>query len=72
MIRILPSPVTMVSVQFDDIEGNIDAQNLPGTIDAHPNWRRLYSTFITAINDHPNLKHISKLMADSGRVGSIK
>jgi 4-alpha-glucanotransferase len=66
------SPVTMVSVQFDDIEGNIDAQNLPGTIDEHPNWRRLYSTPIAAINDHPNLKHISKIMAIGGRVGSKK
>ena len=66
------SPVMMVSVQFDDIEGNIDAQNLPGTIDEHPNWRRLYSTPIAAINDHPNLKHISKIMAIGGRVGSKK
>lgn len=66
------SPVTMVSVQLDDIEGNIDAQNLPGTIDEHPNWRRLYSTPIAAINDLPNLKHISGLMADGGRVGLKK
>ena len=34
------SDVAMISVQLDDVLGLADAQNLPGTIDEHPNWRR--------------------------------
>jgi 4-alpha-glucanotransferase len=66
------SPVAMVAVQFDDIEGNVDAQNLPGTIDEHPNWRRLYKIPIGEIGVHPNLQHFSSIMADSGRESLTK
>ncbi|MEM9550621.1 MAG: 4-alpha-glucanotransferase [Pseudomonadota bacterium] len=34
------SPAALVTVQLDDVFGCEQAQNLPGTIDAHPNWRR--------------------------------
>lgn len=32
------TPCRMVVVNFDDILGTLDQQNLPGTIDEHPNW----------------------------------
>ncbi|SHH91011.1 4-alpha-glucanotransferase [Marivita hallyeonensis] len=38
--RLAASPAAMVSVQLDDVFGAVEAQNLPGTIDEHPNWRR--------------------------------
>ena len=34
------SPAQLVSVQLDDVFGEVEAQNLPGTINEHPNWRR--------------------------------
>ncbi|MEW6584187.1 MAG: 4-alpha-glucanotransferase [Nitrospirota bacterium] len=34
------TPCKMLSVSFDDVIGALDQQNLPGTIDAHPNWIR--------------------------------
>lgn len=34
------SPAELVTVQLDDLLGSEQAQNLPGTIDEHPNWRR--------------------------------
>ncbi|MDQ7786872.1 MAG: 4-alpha-glucanotransferase [Thermodesulfovibrionales bacterium] len=32
------TPCRMVVVNFDDILGTLDQQNLPGTVDEHPNW----------------------------------
>lgn len=34
------SPAAMVAVQLDDLLGQVEPPNLPGTIDEHPNWRR--------------------------------
>ena len=33
-------PAQLVAVQLDDLAGAVEQQNLPGTIDEHPNWRR--------------------------------
>ena len=33
-----PSPLTLVSLE--DLTGEIEQTNIPGTIDEHPNWRR--------------------------------
>lgn len=32
------TPCRMMVVSFDDILGALDQQNLPGTVDEHPNW----------------------------------
>lgn len=32
------TPCRMLGVSFDDIFGAMDQQNLPGTVDGHPNW----------------------------------
>ncbi|HET6513699.1 MAG TPA: 4-alpha-glucanotransferase [Thermodesulfovibrionales bacterium] len=32
------TPSKLVLVSFDDIIGTIDQQNLPGTVEGHPNW----------------------------------
>jgi 4-alpha-glucanotransferase len=34
------SDAPLVAVALDDLVGASDAQNLPGTVDEHPNWRR--------------------------------
>ncbi|WP_298985709.1 4-alpha-glucanotransferase [uncultured Roseibium sp.] len=34
------SQAAMIAIQLDDLFGVTEAQNLPGTIDQHPNWRR--------------------------------
>ena len=36
------SNAALVDVQLDDVLVIVDAQKLPGTIDQHPNWRRIY------------------------------
>lgn len=34
------TPCLMVSVSIEDILGVIEQQNMPGTVDEHPNWQR--------------------------------
>lgn len=38
--RLVTAPSALVALQLDDLLGCVEAQNLPGTIDEHPNWRR--------------------------------
>lgn len=63
------SSVAMVSVQLDDILGEIEAQNLPGTIDEHPNWRRRCPAPIETLGRNQCLTSIGRLMMDGGRNG---
>jgi 4-alpha-glucanotransferase len=34
------TPAALMLVNLDDLLGSVDMQNLPGTLDEHPNWRR--------------------------------
>ncbi len=36
------SPCRLLLVSLDDIIGTLDQQNLPGTVDSHPNWMQKY------------------------------
>jgi 4-alpha-glucanotransferase len=56
------SPAALVSVQLDDVFGELEAQNLPGTIDAHPNWRRRLNVPVEKMADHPALQRVSDVM----------
>lgn len=38
--RLADAPSVLTALQIDDLMGQVEAQNLPGTIDEHPNWRR--------------------------------
>ena len=59
------SSAKMVSVQLDDILGLSEAQNLPGTIDAHPNWRRKYDVSLDALAEFSGMKQLSAIMAQA-------
>ncbi len=61
------SNAAMVSVQLDDVFGNIEAQNLPGTIDEHPNWQTQYPCPIEELMAEPQLVKISQIMASHTR-----
>lgn len=60
-------PAALVTVQLDDILGNIEAQNIPGTIDQHPNWRRRYDVTVENIASHAGLQTIAACMETKGR-----
>ncbi len=38
------TPCPLALVPLEDIEGDVEQPNLPGTIDEHPNWRRRLKT----------------------------
>jgi 4-alpha-glucanotransferase len=59
------SPAALVSVQMDDVFGELEAQNLPGTINEHPNWRRRLSLPIDAMEQSAALLHISDVMSNA-------
>lgn len=61
------SSACLAAVQLDDVLGAKEAQNLPGTIDEHPNWRRKYDIALEDLNDAPALKAIAALMTRAGR-----
>ncbi len=65
--RLARSPAALVAVQLDDILGLRVAQNLPGTIDEHPNWRRVYPQSIAEITSNQELKKTASIMAHAGR-----
>lgn len=57
----------LVAVQLDDVIGVRDAQNLPGTIDEHPNWRRKTPYTLADIAQHYGLRDTAEVMKQAGR-----
>lgn len=66
-LALAKSQIAMVSVQLDDVLAETEAQNLPGTIDEHPNWRRRCQIPVEALKTNDRLLRIAKLMNDGGR-----
>jgi 4-alpha-glucanotransferase len=64
------SPSAMVAAQLDDVLGQVEAQNLPGTIDQHPNWRRKYDTPLDELSTHPALMEFIDIMAAARRLST--
>lgn len=50
----------LISMSLDDLLLEIDQQNLPGTVDKHPNWSRRYSLSVKEILKNERLLEISK------------
>ncbi len=56
------SPAALTAVQLDDLFGVTEAQNLPGTIDQHPNWRRRLPVAIEQFPAAGSLARLRDLM----------
>ncbi|MCF2869532.1 4-alpha-glucanotransferase [Octadecabacter sp. G9-8] len=65
--RLASSSADLVAVQLDDILGEVEAQNLPGTIDQHPNWRRKYDVTLENLGGDARLIATSQMMNAAGR-----
>ncbi len=63
------STAEMVAVQIDDLTGAVEQQNLPGTIDEHPNWRRRSSLSVEEAGASPELARVAAVMRAAGRGG---
>jgi (1->4)-alpha-D-glucan 1-alpha-D-glucosylmutase len=51
-------------VQLEDVAGEVEQANLPGTSDAHPNWRRRLSDMLDDILQGPRMQRIAALMRE--------
>lgn len=61
------SPAAIVCVQLDDVFGETEAQNLPGTIDEHPNWRRRCSLAVEEFESDERLASAGEIMSGAER-----
>lgn len=60
---------SLLAVRLDDALGIVEQQNLPGTVDEHPNWRRRYPVTVEALARDPGVTRIARIVA-SRRGGS--
>lgn len=56
------SRARLMLVQLEDVAGEEEQANLPGTSDVHPNWRRRLSESLDAILASPEMQRIAALM----------
>jgi 4-alpha-glucanotransferase len=56
------SRARLMLVQLEDVTGASEQANLPGTTDAHPNWRRRMPRPLEDIIAGPELRHVAALI----------
>jgi 4-alpha-glucanotransferase len=61
------SRARLMLVQIEDLVGETEQANLPGTTDAHPNWRRRLSRTLEEIIDGGGLRRLGALIEQEGR-----
>ncbi|SDW94410.1 4-alpha-glucanotransferase [Roseicitreum antarcticum] len=61
------TPAALVALQAEDICGQVEQPNLPGTVYDHPNWRRRLPCAVSALPDHPGLAAALPLLAHAHR-----
>ncbi|MEM8730941.1 MAG: 4-alpha-glucanotransferase [Pseudomonadota bacterium] len=66
-VALAQAPSALLAVQLDDALGLTDAQNLPGTIDEHPNWRRRLPLAVEDFADCNDIQSACDLMPDDRR-----
>jgi 4-alpha-glucanotransferase len=54
---------SLVAVQLDDALGAVAQQNLPGTVEEHPNWRRRYAVPVDDFAAQPGLARLAEIFA---------
>ncbi len=57
----------LVALQLADILGVVEQDNLPGTVDTHPNWRRRLPVGVAALDGHEDVLRAAEIMKESGR-----
>ena len=66
-VALARSPAALVAVQLDDVLGQAEAQNLPGTINEHPNWRRKYQTPLETMEASADMQAFAGWMQNGRR-----
>ena len=61
------TPSMLAVVQLDDVLGEIEPTNIPGTTDAYPNWRRKVSVSLEELAGDERFLRTARIMRESGR-----
>jgi len=61
------SNAMLAVVQFDDIAGEVEPANIPGTYHEYPNWRRKVSLYIEDLACDPRWLALVRTMREAGR-----
>jgi 4-alpha-glucanotransferase len=56
------SRARLMLVQLEDVAGEVEQANLPGTTDTHPNWRRRLSARLDELLTGPELQRVATLV----------
>lgn len=54
----------LLMVQMEDLTGEVEQPNLPGTLDEHPNWRRRLSVALEDLADFPTVRAVAAAIAE--------
>jgi len=60
------TPSRLAVVAIEDVIGQVDAINVPGTTDQHPNWRRKHIATLEEIGRNDLLRKIGSIFNDAG------
>lgn len=71
LIYLAHSRARLMLIQLEDVVGEGEQANLPGTIDAHPNWRRRISRSLEELVSGNDLPRIAALI-EEGRLRSAR
>ena len=63
------SRARLMLAQLEDVLSEVEQANLPGTTDAHPNWRRRLSRSVEEIDFGVELRRVAALIKEA-RLGS--
>jgi 4-alpha-glucanotransferase len=61
------TPSMLAVVQLDDVLGETEPANIPGTYREYPNWRRKLSVSLEELERLPALLELARIMAEAGR-----
>jgi 4-alpha-glucanotransferase len=57
----------LVAIALDDIMGEREQINIPGTVDEHPNWRRKLPLGLEDLEGYEPFRRVAEVLAKSGR-----
>jgi 4-alpha-glucanotransferase len=61
------TPSKFVAIALDDILGEIEQLNVPGTTEQHPNWRRRNPVPLERLGEHAQFARVGEAFARTGR-----
>jgi 4-alpha-glucanotransferase len=65
------TPSKFVAMALDDILGDIEQLNVPGTTTEHPNWRRKLAVQVERLAEHGQFARVAESFAHTGRRAGI-